>query len=91
MKPDYMKYDGRTKEPPYQTECDKRLETIEKGIIKLESRITALENKPAQYVPPPVYGPLSNNTPIKTQEEFTKEEFEKLREDYQKILDSRDK
>lgn len=22
MKPDYMKYDGRTEEPPYQTEAD---------------------------------------------------------------------
>ncbi len=69
----------------------KRLDTIEKGVIKLESRITALENKPAQYVPPPVYGPLPGNAPIQTEEVFTKEELEKLSEDYQKMLDSRDK
>lgn len=39
-----------------------------KRIEALERRVTYLENKPAVYVPPPVYGPLSRTDDIEVPE-----------------------
>ncbi len=40
---------------------DSELSALLARIDQLEKRVAYLENKPPQYVPPPVYGPIKRN------------------------------